>query len=130
MVFHVQLAHGSPTRQVRDFTNVKQLYESIAKAFALVELDLSPQGREAQQSHLFNLIDAGAHALSLSRVDFHLTVLTLVFALALQWSTAACLPSHECGSGPLGLIIPGPNLAATNPDKEFASICTAPSAPA
>jgi hypothetical protein len=33
MVFHCQLAHGSPTRQVRDFTNVKQLYESIAKAF-------------------------------------------------------------------------------------------------
>jgi hypothetical protein len=35
MVFHVQLAHGSPTRQVRDFTNVKQLYESIAKAFGI-----------------------------------------------------------------------------------------------
>jgi hypothetical protein len=25
MVFNVQLAHGSPTRQVRDFTNVKQV---------------------------------------------------------------------------------------------------------
>eukprot|EP00054_Salpingoeca_dolichothecata_P008382 m.47755 g.47755 ORF g.47755 m.47755 type:complete len:294 (+) comp17694_c0_seq1:949-1830(+) len=35
MVFHAQLAHGSPTRQVRDFTNVKQLYESIAKAFGI-----------------------------------------------------------------------------------------------
>jgi len=35
MVFHCQLAHGSPTRQVRDFTNVKQLYESIAKAFGI-----------------------------------------------------------------------------------------------
>jgi len=35
MVFHCQLAHGSPTRQVRDFTNVKQLYESIAKAFGV-----------------------------------------------------------------------------------------------
>jgi len=35
MVFHVQLAHGSPTKQVRDFTNVKQLYESIAKAFGI-----------------------------------------------------------------------------------------------
>jgi len=33
MVFHAQLAHGSQTKQVRDFTNVKQLYESIAKAF-------------------------------------------------------------------------------------------------
>ena len=41
MVFHVQLAHGSPTRQVRDFTNVKQLYESIAKAFGIGTTDVS-----------------------------------------------------------------------------------------
>jgi hypothetical protein len=40
MVFHCQLAHGSPTRQVRDFTNVKQLYESIAKAFAIPTGDI------------------------------------------------------------------------------------------
>jgi len=40
MVFHVQLAHGSPTRQVRDFTNVKQLYESIAKAFGIATSDI------------------------------------------------------------------------------------------
>jgi len=35
MVFHCQLAHGSATKQVKDFTNVKQLYESIAKAFGI-----------------------------------------------------------------------------------------------
>jgi len=40
MVFHVQLAHGSPTKQVRDFTNVKQLYESIAKAFGINTTDI------------------------------------------------------------------------------------------
>jgi len=40
MVFHCQLAHGSPTRQIRDFTNVKQLYESIAKAFAIKTNDI------------------------------------------------------------------------------------------
>lgn len=40
MVFHAQLAHGSPTRQVRDFTNVKQLYESIAKAFSIPTADI------------------------------------------------------------------------------------------
>lgn len=40
MVFHCQLAHGSPTRQVRDFTNVKQLYESIAKAFSIPTADI------------------------------------------------------------------------------------------
>jgi hypothetical protein len=33
MVFHVQLAHGSETKQVRDFTNVQQLYDSIAREF-------------------------------------------------------------------------------------------------
>jgi len=40
MVFHVQLAHGSPTRQVRDFTNVKQLYESIGKAHGIATDDI------------------------------------------------------------------------------------------
>jgi propanediol dehydratase small subunit len=40
MVFHCQLAHGSPTKQVRDFTNVKQLYESIAKAFGIPTSDI------------------------------------------------------------------------------------------
>lgn len=40
MVFHCQLANGSPTRQVRDFTNVKQLYESIAKAFSIATTDI------------------------------------------------------------------------------------------
>lgn len=40
MVFHCQLAHGSPTRQIRDFTNVKQLYESIAKAFGIPTTDV------------------------------------------------------------------------------------------
>lgn len=40
MVFHAQLAHGSPTRQVRDFTNVKQLYEAIAKAFGIPTQDI------------------------------------------------------------------------------------------
>jgi len=40
MVFHCQLAHGSPTRQIRDFTNVKQLYESIAKAFGIKTTDI------------------------------------------------------------------------------------------
>lgn len=40
MVFHCQLADGSPTRQIRDFTNVKQLYESIAKAFGIPTSDI------------------------------------------------------------------------------------------
>lgn len=40
MVFHVQLAHGSATKQVRDFTNVKQLYESIARAFSIATTEI------------------------------------------------------------------------------------------
>lgn len=40
MVFHCQLAHGSPTKQVSDFTNVKQLYEAIAKAFGLATSEI------------------------------------------------------------------------------------------
>jgi len=40
MVFHAQLAHGSATKQVRDFTNVRQLYESIAKAFGIPTSDI------------------------------------------------------------------------------------------
>ena len=35
MVFHVQLAHGSPTKQIRDFTNVNQLYDSINAEYGL-----------------------------------------------------------------------------------------------
>lgn len=46
MVFHCQLAHGSPTKQIRDFTNVKQLYEAIAKAFGLSTGDVRQSGKE------------------------------------------------------------------------------------
>lgn len=40
MVFHVQLAHGSGTKQVRDFTNVQQLYDSIAREFGIASSDI------------------------------------------------------------------------------------------
>ncbi|XP_019631374.1 PREDICTED: PDZ domain-containing protein GIPC1-like isoform X1 [Branchiostoma belcheri] len=33
LVFHTQLAHGSPTARIEGFTNVKELYTEIAKAF-------------------------------------------------------------------------------------------------
>ncbi len=33
LVFHTQLAHGSPTGRIHGFTNVKELYAKIAKAF-------------------------------------------------------------------------------------------------
>uniref|UniRef100_A0A672LBV4 PDZ domain-containing protein GIPC2-like n=1 Tax=Sinocyclocheilus grahami TaxID=75366 RepID=A0A672LBV4_SINGR len=35
LVFHTQLAHGSPTGRIEGFTNVKELYGKIAEAFNL-----------------------------------------------------------------------------------------------
>lgn len=35
LVFHTQLAHGSPTGRIEGFTNVKELYSKMAEAFNL-----------------------------------------------------------------------------------------------
>ena len=35
LIFHCQLAHGSPTKDIKDFANVKELYGRIAEAFGL-----------------------------------------------------------------------------------------------
>ena len=35
LVFHTQLAHGSPTGRIEGFTNVKELYGKIAEAVRL-----------------------------------------------------------------------------------------------
>ncbi|XP_029440714.1 PDZ domain-containing protein GIPC1 [Rhinatrema bivittatum] len=35
LVFHTQLAHGSPTGRIEGFTNVKELYGKIAEAFSI-----------------------------------------------------------------------------------------------
>ncbi len=35
LLFHSQLAHGSSTKQIQDFSNVKELYQKIAEAFSL-----------------------------------------------------------------------------------------------
>ena len=35
LVFHCQLAHGSPTKEIKDFSNVKELYARIAEAFEI-----------------------------------------------------------------------------------------------
>lgn len=35
LLFHSQLAHGSSTKGVKDFSNVKELYQKIAEAFNL-----------------------------------------------------------------------------------------------
>ena len=35
LVFHAQLAHGSPTKKIMEFSNVKELYQRIAEAFGI-----------------------------------------------------------------------------------------------
>lgn len=35
LIFHCQLAHGSPTREIKDFSNVKELYARIAEVFGI-----------------------------------------------------------------------------------------------
>lgn len=41
LVFHTQLAHGSPTGRIEGFSNVKELYEKIADAFNIKPLEVS-----------------------------------------------------------------------------------------
>ncbi|KAJ8357374.1 hypothetical protein SKAU_G00201680 [Synaphobranchus kaupii] len=40
LVFHTQLAHGSPTGRIEGFTNVKELYSKIAEAFNLTAAEI------------------------------------------------------------------------------------------
>ena len=41
LLFHCQLAHGSATKQIKDFSNVKELYQKITEVFSLNESDVS-----------------------------------------------------------------------------------------
>ena len=42
LLFHCQLAHGSATREIKDFSNVKELYSRIADCFSIAATDVSP----------------------------------------------------------------------------------------
>lgn len=50
LVFHTQLAHGSPTGRIEGFTNVKELYGKIAEAFQLpaAEVPVGPGSPESK----------------------------------------------------------------------------------
>jgi hypothetical protein len=41
LVFHCQLAHGSPTGLISGFTNVKELYNKIAECYEIQPTDVS-----------------------------------------------------------------------------------------
>ncbi|TNN34057.1 PDZ domain-containing protein GIPC3 [Liparis tanakae] len=42
LVFHTQLAHGSPTGRIHGFTNVKELYSKIAEVFHISPSEVHP----------------------------------------------------------------------------------------
>lgn len=46
LIFHTQLAHGSPTGRIHGFTNVKELYAKIAEVF-----NISPSEVQTKPSH-------------------------------------------------------------------------------
>lgn len=50
LVFHTQLAHGSPTGRIEGFTNVKELYSKIAEAFRLpaAEVPVGPRSLKSK----------------------------------------------------------------------------------
>lgn len=42
LVFHTQLAHGSPTGRIEGFSNVKELYAKIAEVFNISPPEVRP----------------------------------------------------------------------------------------
>lgn len=45
LVFHTQLAHGSPTGRIEGFSNVKELYAKIAEVFNLTSSEVKEKGK-------------------------------------------------------------------------------------
>lgn len=46
LIFHTQLAHGSPTGRIEGFSNVRELYAKIGEAFGIPPSEVSlPVGR-------------------------------------------------------------------------------------
>lgn len=42
LIFHTQLAHGSPTGRIEGFSNVRELYAKIGEAFGISPSEVSP----------------------------------------------------------------------------------------
>lgn len=40
LIFHTQLAHGSPTGRIEGFSNVRELYAKIGEAFAIPPVEV------------------------------------------------------------------------------------------
>nr|XP_038953964.1 PDZ domain-containing protein GIPC1 isoform X2 [Rattus norvegicus] len=57
LVFHTQLAHGSPTGRIEGFTNVKELYGKIAEAFRLPAAERIKEGSVIDHIQLISVGD-------------------------------------------------------------------------
>lgn len=44
LIFHTQLAHGSPTGRIEGFSNVRELYAKIGEAFGIPPAEVSHTG--------------------------------------------------------------------------------------
>lgn len=53
LAFHVQLAHGSPTKKVKDFRNARELYQRIAAEFQISPAEVG--GDKVLLSYIFGL---------------------------------------------------------------------------
>ena len=51
LVFHCQLAHGSPTGLISGFTNVKELYNKIAECYEIAPTDVKFLFRSIEQTN-------------------------------------------------------------------------------
>lgn len=43
LIFHTQLAHGSPTGRIEGFSNVRELYTKIGEAFGIPPAEVGPR---------------------------------------------------------------------------------------
>lgn len=64
LIFHTQLAHGSPTGRIEGFSNVRELYAKIGEAFGIPpsEVSLPVDHRSQDKPGLFT----GKHIMCLS----------------------------------------------------------------
>lgn len=54
LVFHTQLAHGSPTGRIHGFTNVRELYTKIAEVFNISPSEVGNKARYGAKGELIS----------------------------------------------------------------------------
>lgn len=52
LIFHTQLAHGSPTGRIEGFSNVRELYAKIGEAFGIPPSEVSLSVASSQSEFL------------------------------------------------------------------------------